>query len=220
MRTGQARQAGSRQTKAPSAERAASGPGRPRAIGRAQEAARQAVAALLRRVPARVLAWLPVSVLRGLLVVALGRLPWALAVVIASRGIPGLLAAVIAGRGLPQLLAAVIASRGLPWLLCLALAAGCGVARDDAEALLARGQATAALRELEAEQAGNAHRDPAARARYALLRGLVHLSLADRVAAEWWLAQASEIVSAEPSCLDAADRARLGDAIQGLVRGP
>lgn len=155
-------------------------------------ALRWAATVLLRRAPARLLGWLPVSVLRGLLGVAAGGLPW-------------LLAGLALGSAL---LAAVL------------LIAGCGVARDDAEALLGRGQPSAALRELEAEEPRLAHRDPGARARYALLRGLVHLSLADRVAAGWWLGQAGEIVIAAPSSLDAVDRARLDDALQGLAQEP
>jgi hypothetical protein len=149
---------------------------------RARRVAQRAAAGLLRKAPVRALRWLPVALLRGLLVVASGR---------------------------------------LPWLLCaLLFAAGCGVARDDAEALLGRGQATAALRQMESDEGGHLHDGRPARARYALVRGLVHLSLADRVAAGWWLTQASEIVIAEPASLDAVDRARLEDALQGLARGP
>jgi hypothetical protein len=122
-----------------------------------------------------------------------------------------------------RLLLMVAAGRLPGLLLGAALGAGllgCGVTRDDAEALLGRGQPTAALRELQAEEADLAHRGASDRARYALVRGLVHLSLADRVAAGWWLAQASEIVIVAPASLGPEDRARLEDALQGLARGP
>ncbi len=107
----------------------------------------------------------------------------------------------------------VTATRMQAARLALAMAlGGCGVVRDDVDALLARGEPVAALGRLQAQTEGVT---PRARARYRLRRGLAHLGLGDTEAARLWLAQARDIVDQDPSALGVDDRARLLDAVRG-----
>lgn len=100
-------------------------------------------------------------------------------------------------------------------LTLLALNA-CALVQDDVDALLARGQPEAALRQLTSEERFLPHLPPHERARIELRRGLAHLALSDRVAARWWLDDCRQLLQEDPLALSPDDRARLLDALRSL----
>lgn len=62
--------------------------------------------------------------------------------------------------------------------------------------------------------------DPEQRARYALYRGLTHLSLGDMESAEHWLAEAKMWTDRDRTLLDPADRGRLRTAWVSIGHQP
>jgi len=65
-----------------------------------------------------------------------------------------------------------------------------------------------------------ADKAPPTQAKYALYRGLTHLSLGDIQSAEYWLAQAKAWMDRDRENLDASDRGRLRTAWTSLGHEP
>jgi hypothetical protein len=103
----------------------------------------------------------------------------------------------------------------------LALAtAGCGSglsrAIDDYEA----GRATHAIARLRALAARGEHGDRQECARYALFRGLAHLTLGDALAAEHWLRSLKQQLELDPGLLSGSEKSRLQSALGALGQLP
>jgi uncharacterized protein YceK len=124
--------------------------------------------------------------------------------------------------GLSRAESCFVHSKLLPLLvLVLALSAsGCGSAMSQGMTAFEDGrypEAVAHFRQVEAEA-----RDwpQERRARYALYRGLTHLSCGDVRAADRWLSQAKRFWENDPSVLDAAEHGRLLAAWRSMGRMP
>jgi hypothetical protein len=98
--------------------------------------------------------------------------------------------------------------------------AGCGSglsnAIDDYEA----GRATHAITQLRELEARGERGDRHECARYALFRGLAHLTLGDALAAERWLLSLKQELEREPGLLSGSETSRLESALGALGQLP
>jgi hypothetical protein len=99
-------------------------------------------------------------------------------------------------------------------------AAGCGSALSDAVDDYEAGRATHAMSELQALAARGERGDRQECARYALFRGLAHLTLGDAIAAERWLVSVKHQLEFEPGLLSGSEKSRLQSALGALGRLP
>jgi len=108
--------------------------------------------------------------------------------------------------------------RPLPWLFlgCSACASPLSRAVSEYEA----GRTTESLRRLQAWSREAATAAAPDTARYALFRGLAHLTLGDAHAAESYLLPLKHSVEREPALLSQEDRARLACALTSMGHYP
>jgi hypothetical protein len=108
--------------------------------------------------------------------------------------------------------------RPLPWLFlgCSACASPLSQAVSEYEA----GRTTESLRKLQAWSPRATTAAPPEAARYALFRGLSHLTLGDARAAESYLLPLKHAVRREPALLSAEDRTRLVSALASMGHYP
>jgi hypothetical protein len=101
--------------------------------------------------------------------------------------------------------------------IVLSLVLSCGGATlSSAKSDFAKGRYPQARDELALLEEPSKAWEPKKRIEYALYRGLVHLALGDRAAAEPWIAQAIELDRANPGALSEDDRTRLGLAKESV----
>jgi hypothetical protein len=96
----------------------------------------------------------------------------------------------------------------------------CGSPLSSAVVDFEAGRTTAALHTLESVSPRTGLADPGERARYALYRGLAHLTLGDAAAAESWLISLKRSVEREPELLSTSERCRLLTALAALGHLP
>ena len=101
-------------------------------------------------------------------------------------------------------------------VLSLLLAACGGASLSSAKSDFAKGRYPQARDELVALEEPSKAWEPKRRIEYALYRGLVHLALGDRAAAEPWIAQAITLDRENPGALSEDDRTRLGLAKESV----
>ncbi len=103
---------------------------------------------------------------------------------------------------------------GLPFGLgaLLMVSLGCSSQLDDGISAYEVGAHTRAIGILRAAELEYAEEESATRARYALYRGLTHLSLGDKQSAIRWLAEAKAWYDVDRNILDAQERGRLSRA--------
>jgi hypothetical protein len=97
---------------------------------------------------------------------------------------------------------------------------GCGSALSGAVDEYEAGRAPQALRELQAVAEGGACTDEHELARYALFRGLTHLTLGDALAAERWLLALKRRLELEPDLLSTSEKSRLVTALGSMGHLP
>jgi hypothetical protein len=111
----------------------------------------------------------------------------------------------------------------VPALLVLAglAALGCSSRMSRAQHAFDEGRYPDAVGELRSLEADAAHFSPKARARYALMRGLTHLSCGDTRQAARWLSEAKLSWERDPSLFNQAETGRLLSAWRsmGLMPG-
>jgi hypothetical protein len=100
------------------------------------------------------------------------------------------------------------------------LQGGCASPLAQGVAEYEAGRVTSALRRLQHLGAFVPRLPPGEHARYALYRGLSHLTLGDAVRAERWLMPLKHAVDREPSLLDLSDRTRLFAALDAMGHLP
>jgi len=103
------------------------------------------------------------------------------------------------------------------WLLA---GTSCGSPLSHAVADYEAGRTTESLRRLKTWQRHAASADRPDAARYALFRGLAHLTLGDARAAESYLLPLKHHVRRDPELLSSGDRARLVTALASMGHFP
>jgi len=104
--------------------------------------------------------------------------------------------------------------------LALLACTGCGSALSNAVDEYEAGRTTHALRQLQSPAARDACSDAHDHARYALFRGLAHLTLGDAHAAERWLLGLKRQLERQPDLLSTADKSRLVSALGSMGHLP
>jgi hypothetical protein len=104
--------------------------------------------------------------------------------------------------------------------LLLLLSASCGSPLSDGVTSYEAGRASEALRQFRAIESDGACDEPEQCARYALFRGLAHLTLGDAEAAERWLMPLKRHVEARPRLLSTSERSRLLVALGSMGHLP
>ena len=103
----------------------------------------------------------------------------------------------------------------------LALAtAGCGSGLSNAVDEYEAGRATHAMSRFRALAARGERGDRHECARYALFRGLAHLTLGDALAAERWLVSLKQQLELDPGLLSGSEKSRLESALGALGKLP
>ncbi|MFO0664312.1 MAG: hypothetical protein U0174_10190 [Polyangiaceae bacterium] len=105
-------------------------------------------------------------------------------------------------------------TKGLVLAGSVLLLAGCASAFTSAKDDFRGGDSASARERLVAIEGETKSWNEKDRAEYALYRGLVHLSLADRDAARPWLERADAMVRASPEALSPENRSRLRVALE------
>ena len=98
--------------------------------------------------------------------------------------------------------------------------AGCGSGLSTAVNEYEAGRATHALSQLRDLAARGDRGDPRECARYALFRGLAHLTLGDATAAERWLLSLKQQLELDPGLLSGSEQSRLQSALGALGQLP
>lgn len=115
---------------------------------------------------------------------------------------------------------AVSHASALVFLFAAALGAGCATPLGRAEAALGDGRFPAAAADLRAYEVRARQLPPAARARYALYRGLAELGLGNARAADRWLRVAWDADRSDPGCFDDREHGALLSAWRSTGRLP